>query len=49
MTALELIQKRIEVLKTQQESDTIPQNIQMYEFAIRQLERVKELIELEVK
>ena len=49
MTALEIIQNRLDALKTQQKNDTMPQNIQMYEFAIRQLERVKELIELEVK
>ena len=49
MEVLDIIQNRIDTLKTQQDSDTMPQNVQMYEFAIRQLELVKESIELEAK
>ena len=49
MEVLNIIQNRIDTLKTQQDSDTMPQNVQMYEFAIRQLELVKVSIELTAK
>lgn len=44
MTPLQIIEQRVSVLKRQRDNETIAQNVQMYEFAIMQLERVLELI-----
>ena len=49
MEVLDIIQNRIDVLNLHQANDTMPQNVQLYEFAIRQLELVKESIELKAK
>lgn len=45
MTPQQIIEQRISVLKTQRDNETLTQNVQMYEFAIRQLERTLEMIE----
>lgn len=44
MTPLQIIEQRVSVLKTQRDNETITQNVQMYEFAIMQLERIAEMI-----
>ena len=49
MHTLEIIQNRIDTLKTQRDNDTMPQNVQLYEFAIRQLELVKKAVEVKSK
>lgn len=49
MDAIKIIQSRIDVIKVQQGNETNQQNIQMMEYAILQLERMIELIEIECK
>ena len=49
MEVSDIIQSRIDMLNLQQGNDTKPQNVQLYEFAIRQLEMLKESIELQAK
>ena len=43
---IEIIEQRIAVLKKQKSNETMQQNIQMYEFAIRQLKQMVEIIKI---
>ena len=49
MHSLKIINSRIDTLKAQRDNDTMPQNVQLYEFAIRQLELVKKAVEVKAK